>query len=119
MNMRATRYFSSRSGRVILIPEAKGMEPLATQRMENSMTVRPSGYLIVALLALVLSLATALEAQAASVQPPSLGDGVVSTQSVFGFGETIARLKKDIADKGIVIFAEIDRPNSPRTPRSR
>ena len=86
----------------------QGTEHLATQWMENNMNARPSTYLVTALVALVLSLATVLDAQAAAMQPPALGDGVVRTKSVLSFGETIARLKKDIADKGIVFFSEID-----------
>ena len=80
----------------------------AIQRMDATMNARPSGYLITALLALALSLAAALELQAATMSPPALGDGVVRSKSVLPFGETIARLKKDIADKGIVFFSEID-----------
>jgi uncharacterized protein (DUF302 family) len=76
--------------------------------VETTMNARPSGYFIAALLALVLSFVTALEAQAASMPPPALGDGVLRTKSAFPFGETIARLKKDIAAKGIVFFSEID-----------
>jgi len=72
------------------------------------MNARPSGYLLAAILALVLSLVTALEVDAATMPPPTLGEGVVRAKSSFPFGETIARLKKDIADKGIVFFSEID-----------
>jgi uncharacterized protein (DUF302 family) len=35
-------------------------------------------------------------------------DGVVRVKSAYSIGETIARLKKDIADKGIKFFDEID-----------
>ena len=35
-------------------------------------------------------------------------DGVVRVKSVYGFAETIERLKKDIAGKGIMFFSEID-----------
>jgi uncharacterized protein (DUF302 family) len=35
-------------------------------------------------------------------------DGVVRVKSVYGFAETIERLKKDIAVKGIKFFSEID-----------
>jgi uncharacterized protein (DUF302 family) len=36
------------------------------------------------------------------------GDGVVRVKSAHGFQETIERLKKDIATKGIRFFSEID-----------
>ena len=35
-------------------------------------------------------------------------DGIVRVKSAYPMGETIARLKKDIADKGIKFFDEID-----------
>src|SRR5262249_29662741 len=35
-------------------------------------------------------------------------DGIVRVKSAYPMTETIARLKKDIADKGIVFFSEID-----------
>ncbi len=35
-------------------------------------------------------------------------DGVVRVRSAYGFAETIERLKKDIAGKGIRFFSEID-----------
>lgn len=72
------------------------------------MNARPSGHLITTLLALVLSLAAAFESQAATMRPAVPGEGVVRTKSVLPFSETISRLKKDIAGKGIVFFAEID-----------
>src|SRR4249920_3280397 len=41
---------------------------------------------------------------------PVLGgnDGIVTVKSAYPIGETIERLKKDIADKGIKFFSEID-----------
>ena len=35
-------------------------------------------------------------------------DGIVRVKSAYPIGETIERLKKDIADKGIRFFSEID-----------
>jgi len=35
-------------------------------------------------------------------------DGIVKVKSTYSMGETIERLKKDIADKGIKFFDEID-----------
>ncbi|MBY0562385.1 MAG: DUF302 domain-containing protein [Hyphomicrobium sp.] len=35
-------------------------------------------------------------------------DGIVKVKSVYGFGETISRLKADIAQKGIKFFSAID-----------
>jgi uncharacterized protein (DUF302 family) len=36
------------------------------------------------------------------------GDGIVRVKSAYGFDETIARLKQDIADKGIMFFVAVD-----------
>jgi uncharacterized protein (DUF302 family) len=38
----------------------------------------------------------------------SEADGIVRVRSVYPFAETIARLKRDIADKGIRFFSETD-----------
>lgn len=51
--------------------------------------------------------ATAALVAAPAAQAKS-NDGVVRVKSVYGFAETIARLKKDIAGKGIMFFGEID-----------
>ena len=55
--------------------------------------------------ALVLTspeLRPAAEAQAATA------NGIVTVKSAYGMDETIARLKKDIADKGIMFFDAVD-----------
>src|SRR5262245_65052415 len=39
---------------------------------------------------------------------PKSNDGIVRVKSSYNFQETIARLKKDIAAKGIRFFSEID-----------
>ena len=72
------------------------------------MKARLSGYLLIALVAFIASLVAVAESNAAGDQLPQLGDGVVRVQSVFPFDETVARLKNDIAGKGIVFFSEID-----------
>ncbi|MGH6821756.1 MAG: hypothetical protein ACREDU_12975, partial [Methylocella sp.] len=36
------------------------------------------------------------------------GDGVVRVKSLYGFDETISRIKADIAKKGIMFFSAID-----------
>jgi uncharacterized protein (DUF302 family) len=51
-------------------------------------------------------------AAAAAIAPGAFadvkGDGIVRVKSNYGFQETIERLKKDIAAKGIKFFSEID-----------
>ena len=60
-----------------------------------------------------LRLSGATAAAALAVAPEAhakakSSDGVVRVKSVYGFQETIERLKKDIAAKGIKFFSEID-----------
>lgn len=57
---------------------------------------------ILALLALSLALSTTRAA------PADNADGVVKVKSVYSFDDTIARLKDDIAGKGIRFFIEVD-----------
>jgi uncharacterized protein (DUF302 family) len=45
-------------------------------------------------------------------------DGVVRVKSAYPIGETIERLKKDIADKGIKFFNEIDQSKLATMPAS-
>jgi uncharacterized protein (DUF302 family) len=52
-------------------------------------------------------LAAALIASSATAQPAS-EDGIVRMNSAYPLDETVARLKKDIAAKGIRFFQEID-----------
>jgi len=52
-------------------------------------------------------LASALILASPSVRADSK-DGIVKTRSAYSMSETIARLRKDIADKKIMFFDEID-----------
>jgi uncharacterized protein (DUF302 family) len=52
-------------------------------------------------------IAAALASTTAGAQTPA-ADGLIRVKSAYGMDETIARLKKDIADKGIMFFAAID-----------
>jgi uncharacterized protein (DUF302 family) len=54
---------------------------------------------------------SSVAAAALAVTPEALSksnDGVVRAKSAYGFQETVERLKKDIAAKGIRFFSEID-----------
>jgi uncharacterized protein (DUF302 family) len=57
---------------------------------------------------LKLSGVAAAAAFAAPFAHAKPSDGVVRVKSAYGFAETIERLKKDIAGKGIMFFNEID-----------
>ena len=44
----------------------------------------------------------------AMAQPVSTADGVVRVRSAYTMQETVSRIRKDIADKGILFFSELD-----------
>jgi len=46
--------------------------------------------------------------RAESVRPALVGDGVVRVKSAYPVDETIARIKQDIAAKGIMFFSAVD-----------
>src|SRR6059058_4670701 len=60
-----------------------------------------------ALLAFTLMLAQAPHASAEGIRPANAA-GVIASRSAYDVDETVDRLKKDIAAKGIVFFQEID-----------
>jgi uncharacterized protein (DUF302 family) len=53
-------------------------------------------------------LAAGLAASLPAAAQPLNGDGIVRVKSAYPLGETVDRLKKDIAGKGIRFFQEID-----------
>ena len=60
-------------------------------------------------LALAVSLGTALLAgQGASAQNLAGDDGLIKVRSAYSVDETVARIRKDIADKGIMFFQAVD-----------
>ncbi len=63
-----------------------------------------------AAVAAALGAGFALAAQPAAAAPAQAGPGagVIRAPSAYGFDETVARLKADIAAKGIQFFVEID-----------
>jgi uncharacterized protein (DUF302 family) len=71
------------------------------QREEQAMVVRMIQICSAILLAFTLTASSGAVTRADN-------DGIVRVRSVYPIGETIARLKRDIAEKGIRFFAEID-----------
>lgn len=69
---------------------------------------RPCLPFAAALGALSLSLALPLAAIAAPAPPPPADSGVLRVQSLYGVDETVARLKADVAAKGVRWFSETD-----------
>ena len=61
-----------------------------------------------ALAATILSIYLAIASMANRADEAELDDGVVRVRSVYPFPETVERLKRDVASKGIMIFSEID-----------
>lgn len=53
-------------------------------------------------------LGAALVPCASAVAQTVGADGLIKVKSAYGMDETITRLKKDIADKGIMFFSEVD-----------
>ena len=61
-----------------------------------------------ALLTFAMMLSSASPGSAEGGTPEVSASGVIATKSAYGVEETVERLKKDIAAKGIVFFQEID-----------
>jgi uncharacterized protein (DUF302 family) len=61
-----------------------------------------------AALAFGLLLSSATPGAAEGVKPAVSASGIIAARSAYGVEETVARLKKDIAAKGITFFQEID-----------
>jgi uncharacterized protein (DUF302 family) len=55
-----------------------------------------------------LSLALAVSAPAFAQNAAPSNDGLIKVRSAYSVDETIARIKKDIADKGIMFFQAVD-----------
>lgn len=62
----------------------------------------------IALVAGGCAMSTAAVMQARSSEPALIGDGIVKIKSAYYFDDAVARLKTDIATKGIQFFSEID-----------
>jgi uncharacterized protein (DUF302 family) len=71
------------------------------------MITRTTRSLATAMLPLVL-LASPGPARAADPNRQVFENGIVKVKSAYSFVETVDRIKKDVADKGIMFFASID-----------
>src|SRR5882757_7761393 len=61
-----------------------------------------------ALLVLSLTVSSSAPGVAENLKPSASASGVIAARSAYGMAETVERLKKDIAAKGITFFQEID-----------
>jgi uncharacterized protein (DUF302 family) len=62
----------------------------------------------IAVVAASLALVGTVAIRAQSAKPALVGDGIVRVKSVHTVDETIARIKADIASKGIMFFSTVD-----------
>jgi uncharacterized protein (DUF302 family) len=58
--------------------------------------------------ALALMLTSCAAPQEAAVPQAGFDDGIVKVKSAYPIDETVARLKQDVADKGIQFFMDVD-----------
>ena len=75
---------------------------------EPPMSTRTAKLCSIALFTGLLAVASFTAIRAETSKPVLSGDGIVRVKSAYPVEETIARLKKDIADKGIMFFAAVD-----------
>jgi uncharacterized protein (DUF302 family) len=86
-------------------PARDGLEkPMSNKLNARTLAIASA---IVATLAICLMLVRPGNADGTALQPLA-EDGIVRVQSVYKLGETIERLKRDLAAKGIMFFQEID-----------
>jgi uncharacterized protein (DUF302 family) len=61
-----------------------------------------------AFLAIAMTMASTSHGSAEIPKPATSASGIIALKSAYGVEETVGRLKRDIAAKGIVFFQEID-----------
>jgi uncharacterized protein (DUF302 family) len=74
---------------------------------EHSMTTRAPGLLAVFFIPVLVAMSL-IPARAESPSQVALENGVVKVKSAFPIAETIERIKRDVAAKGIMLFTSID-----------
>jgi uncharacterized protein (DUF302 family) len=72
------------------------------------MSVRLAAFVAVAVSALALAGCASAPATSLQAHPAANAHGIVAVRSAHPFAETVARLKADIAGKGLVFFQEVD-----------
>lgn len=72
------------------------------------MSSRIVGFCAAAMLCVAAAGCAAPNSSSLSARPEASAYGVVTVQSAYGMSETVARLKQDIAAKGLMFFQEVD-----------
>jgi len=85
--------------RRLLVPQCKYSNQTCKEEVMLARIVKLGAPALFGVALMVIPLATVQAAEE---------DGIVRIRSAYPFAETIARLKKDIADKGIKFFSETD-----------
>jgi uncharacterized protein (DUF302 family) len=77
-------------------------------KTEPIMSLRFAGICAAALLALSVAGCAAPSSSHLAANPAASQYGVVTVASAYGMGETVTRLKADVAAKGLMFFDEVD-----------
>ena len=72
------------------------------------MTKRTATIVAAVLFAALVSVYLVAESMANRADPPAFKDGVITVRSAYSLPETVDRLKKDVAAKGIIMFFTVD-----------
>jgi uncharacterized protein (DUF302 family) len=72
------------------------------------MLPRPTTLLVIGGIAATIAISLVESPKADRIEQPLIGDGVVRVESAYAIGETVERLKKDVAAKGIMMFFTVD-----------
>jgi uncharacterized protein (DUF302 family) len=89
-------------------PSASSGLATSTSEEEHPMLPRPTTLLVIGGIAATIAIGLVESPKADRIEQPLIGDGVVRVESAYAIGETVERLKKDLAAKGIMMFFTVD-----------
>jgi uncharacterized protein (DUF302 family) len=107
MEFRANRHFRSAPRRAIVAARARAPWR-GPQQEKYPMPTRIVNFGSVAILAAGVMLSACAAGQGGDAPQAAPEDGIVRIKSAYAVDETVARLKQDVADKGIKFFMEVD-----------
>src|SRR5882762_1918106 len=88
---------------ISVLPRSREFQPKETRIMNATRKLVSA-----ALTALIFGSSAMAIAQSAAPAPMVAADGVIKVKSAYPMDETIARIKEDIAKKGIMFFSAVD-----------